>query len=91
MIQKRTIAGFIRSNMDKINKMQYEGYYLETIYENIKKDFPEDFSFKTFKDSIYKIRRNSKTSSKNINDNQILNQNNKFDLEKHKQNKDTAF
>jgi hypothetical protein len=61
-VKKRTITGYIRSNMTKIENMQFEGFYLKTIFEELKKDFPEDFSFKTFTDTLYKVRKKNSTS-----------------------------
>jgi hypothetical protein len=55
-MKKQTIKGFIGSKIDIIDDMQSKGFYLHTIYEEIKKEYPEEILFKTFKDAIYKIR-----------------------------------
>ncbi len=56
--------------------MQSKGFYLQSIYEEIKKEYPEEIAFKTFKDALYKIRNSSKkvvSDKKNISiDSQII-------------------
>lgn len=90
-MKRQSIVGFIRDNFSKIENMQIRGFYLQTIFEEIKKDFPEDFSFKTFKDCLYKIRKSSSTTDiknlSNISSSldateklQIADKNNKFNL-----------
>ena len=59
-MKKQTIKGFIGTKIDIIDDMQSKGFYLQSIYEEVKKDFPEDIAFRTFKDALYKIRNASK-------------------------------
>lgn len=76
-LKKQTILGFIKSRMDRINKMQEEGYYLQSIYEDIKSEYPEDFPFETFKVSLYRIRNNNSRNKSSQKEN--VPQKNKFD------------
>lgn len=90
-MKRQSIVGFIRDNFSRIENMQARGFYLQTIFEEIKQEFPEDFSFKTFKDCLYKIRKSSNVADiKNLSivsssieaskKSQISDANNKFNL-----------
>jgi hypothetical protein len=62
-MKKQTIKGFVGSKINIIDEMQSKGFYLQSIHEEVKKEYPEDIPFKTFKDALYKIR----SEAKNIN------------------------
>lgn len=63
-MKKQTILGFIKTRMNRIEKMQAEGYYLQTIYDELKGEYPEEFPFETFKVSLYRIRNKNNSPLK---------------------------
>jgi hypothetical protein len=63
---RRSIIGFLRDNFDKVEEMQAKGYFLDGIYEKLKLEHTQPFTFLTFKSAIYLIRQ-EKGGKANIN------------------------
>ncbi len=65
-MRKRKISVFVYINLDKIDKMRAQGWTLFSIYEDLKQEFGEDFSFNTFLTSVQRAKQRHNESNTKI-------------------------
>ena len=56
-MRKRKVSVFIYANIERIKKLQAEGWTLSTIHEDMQKDFGSEFSYNTFATSLQRAKK----------------------------------